>query len=568
MADEKQKIIYDVQVDTSKSTKSVNELGAGFDKLVPGVGKIQVAFKALIASPIGLMFAALAAAVGVFTAAIQKSEPILDFFEDIITGITATIDVLLLNLDKVGKILLNVLTFNFGAAADGVKELSGEISEAISLSLQWANVLRDLEDATFKFRIATADTENQIKALVIAAKNRNITFEEQEELLKEALRLERELVRVREDQARINAVAGISQIALTKGMKIGNETFKEFVDNLASSGKFNKEEMEKIVSLYEKQKQAASDSLAFEEKVANQLDAIADKRQDAIDKNLKAAEEARKFAEEINAGLEGTKATQQLAAEQARDQRLQVIRDGYQTELRLTTDFATSTAQVNKTLNTTIVKGKQEADKILVMSQLSTIQALGNLFGQFAAKSKVAAAAQALINTYLGVTQVLSAQAAPFVEPFASITRAIQVGVVLASGFNAIRNINSAPTPGFFHGGRVLSGKRITSSDGVPIYRSNGDNLLATVGIDEVILNKRQQAALGGAKTFARIGVPGFAGGGSSFQTASIANQLDSERLMLGVIQAVQRIPRTAVIIEQVTSLQNQQAEIVEQATI
>jgi len=44
--------------------------------------------------------------------------------------------------------------------------------------------------------------------------------------------------------------------------------------------------------------------------------------------------------------------------------------------------------------------------------------------------------------------------------------------------------------------------------------RSNGDNVLATVKRGEVVLNERQQAALGGAATFRSIGVPGFATGG------------------------------------------------------
>lgn len=43
---------------------------------------------------------------------------------------------------------------------------------------------------------------------------------------------------------------------------------------------------------------------------------------------------------------------------------------------------------------------------------------------------------------------------------------------------------------------------------------SNGDNVLATVKRGEVVLNKRQQAALGGAPTFRAIQVPGFAEGG------------------------------------------------------
>ena len=65
---------------------------------------------------------------------------------------------------------------------------------------------------------------------------------------------------------------------------------------------------------------------------------------------------------------------------------------------------------------------------------------------------------------------------------------------------------------GFAGGG--LSGTKVKQGMGMPIKRSNGDNLLATIKTGEVILNQHQQAALGGARTFKRIGVAGFADGG------------------------------------------------------
>jgi hypothetical protein len=91
---------------------------------------------------------------------------------------------------------------------------------------------------------------------------------------------------------------------------------------------------------------------------------------------------------------------------------------------------------------------------------------------------------------------------------------------VVADAASAIKEINSAKA--FAVGG--VTGTRINSSHGRAIRRSNGDNLLATVRTGEVILNERQQAALGGDATFRRIGVPGFAGGGGSFIGQSATN--------------------------------------------
>lgn len=69
----------------------------------------------------------------------------------------------------------------------------------------------------------------------------------------------------------------------------------------------------------------------------------------------------------------------------------------------------------------------------------------------------------------------------------------------------------------FYKGGRVkpvaLSSGRITTPPNIPT-QPGGDNVLATVKVNEVILNEEQQRRLGGAPTFRRIGVPGFADGG------------------------------------------------------
>jgi hypothetical protein len=71
----------------------------------------------------------------------------------------------------------------------------------------------------------------------------------------------------------------------------------------------------------------------------------------------------------------------------------------------------------------------------------------------------------------------------------------------------------------FFGGGKVqpvkLSDGKIVATQNIPEL-SNGDNILATVRKGEVVLNERQQKDLGGDDTFKRIGVPGFAGGGTT----------------------------------------------------
>ena len=67
----------------------------------------------------------------------------------------------------------------------------------------------------------------------------------------------------------------------------------------------------------------------------------------------------------------------------------------------------------------------------------------------------------------------------------------------------------------FAGGGRVLplGPGRIDARQNIPT-QPNGDNVLATVRVGEVILNEEQQRRLGGANVLRAIGVPGFAKGG------------------------------------------------------
>lgn len=113
------------------------------------------------------------------------------------------------------------------------------------------------------------------------------------------------------------------------------------------------------------------------------------------------------------------------------------------------------------------------------------------------------ASIQAIIFGALAFQKALASSLPP-----ANFINAALVAVATAA---QLATINAQPLA---KGGVVgISGRRVTDRQNIPA-RSNGDNVLATVKRGEVVLNQRQQTALGGARTFKQIGVPGFAGGG------------------------------------------------------
>ena len=120
-------------------------------------------------------------------------------------------------------------------------------------------------------------------------------------------------------------------------------------------------------------------------------------------------------------------------------------------------------------------------------------------------RNKARAIAQATINGALAITNILATSIDP-----TGVTTAIRVGLAAATTAAQIAVIAAQQFAG---GGVVLGNGRINRQGNIPT-QGNGDNMLATVRTGEVILNRRQQAALGGANTFSAIGVPGFQGGG------------------------------------------------------
>lgn len=123
---------------------------------------------------------------------------------------------------------------------------------------------------------------------------------------------------------------------------------------------------------------------------------------------------------------------------------------------------------------------------------------------QAKAEKKIAIA-QSIIQGSLAVLRAFNS----FPFPPLSAPQAIAAGV-----FAAAQTATIIAQP-LATGGIVgISGRRVNDRQNIP-SRANGDNVLATVRRGEVVLNERQQSALGGARTFRAIGVPGFAEGGA-----------------------------------------------------
>lgn len=121
----------------------------------------------------------------------------------------------------------------------------------------------------------------------------------------------------------------------------------------------------------------------------------------------------------------------------------------------------------------------ENEQKLMLTSD--TLGKVASLFGETTKAGKLAGSAQALINTYLGVTSVLS-NPTILPEPFGTINKIASAAVVLASGLKAVKQINSVKTPSGGGGGSIGGG--LGGSLSAPATPSF--NVVGNTGINQI----------------------------------------------------------------------------------
>jgi hypothetical protein len=245
-------------------------------------------------------------------------------------------------------------------------------------------------------------------------------------------------------------------------------------------------------------------------------------------------------------------------------QKLVGIKEGSEQEKLIVAENEAAIYDIKaKFAEATTAKSKEEGEKQKKDDQAvanAKKQSIGALFGAFSqatqaglVSAKAFTVAQLGLNTAEAIGQLTAKSEG---NPANTVTFGGAGIIQFATGLiRILANIASAKKLiGFAGGGKVLSSQYIGNGDGIPISRSNGDNLLATVKTGEVILNEEQQAALGGSQVFTKLGLKGFANGGF---TGSIPVANSSEKYFEELINAV-RTTKTVLVYEDFQAKQNE----------
>jgi hypothetical protein len=421
---------------------ALGKLGTGLEQGTSGFKAMTTQALRFIATPIGAILAAIVAVFTLLKTAISTNNELLDKFENITNAVGVVLEVIVGRVGKLGEALIALASGNFSEAIDLTSQafsgLASEIENAVRQQQLFLGASRELEDSQRALRIEAARQENVIRQLVVAAKNRNLTFDEQEDKLRQALALEQQLVEKREDIARRDLViTARTTRANAEFQQQENENFEQYLNRLITGGKLRDEEVDKIVDKIEVLEQARGSSLAFQEKVENSLAAIQEKRAVALEKQNAALQEQRDLQRAIDRQQQNVDTSVDDPLINAFETQAKVridIEDRLQKDLKDRKDKA-ATEDIIRVRKGAALEEEVERQKVAIIGNL--MGSLANLAAEDSEEHKILATAQALINTYLAATAALASGSE--INPIFGI---ISAAAAVANGLAAVAKIN------------------------------------------------------------------------------------------------------------------------------
>lgn len=384
------------------------------------------------------------------------------------------------------------LFYNFKGIADGVAQTASEFENFTEKAVEGIKEIDVLQELSNQTRIQDLRNETAIAL----AENDKLQFKYQ--LAAERQRQIRDDVTASIDD-RIKANNKLGEV-LQEQFDLQEKNAQKAIDLAKAEVAANPKSIEKKVALIEAEKNLldVKENIAgfeSEQRVnseALEIEAIDLVNSKAEAENNRAIAKKRHVANEIQDELEKLKELKDIAEQEKEleETRLQnqINRLGVGTQARQDAEQQLADFQQQKKLEINDldkkIKKEEEAREEALKNQklqlaADTFGSIAQLLGENTKAGKAAGIAQALINSYLGFTQVLAAPST-LPEPFGSIQKAISAAGILASGLQTVKKIVSTKTPG----GEAGSASASTSAPAPPQFNVVGaspENQLAEV---------------------------------------------------------------------------------------
>ena len=418
--------LENVQKETKETQDNFQELGGladgvfggaitktkGFASSIGGVIKGMKTLKgALISTGIGALIVAFGSLITFFT----KTERGADKLREAFAGIKAATDVIIDRISGLGESLTKLFKGDWRGALDSAKDqfkgLGDEIQREVELARELEKSLIAIENAEIKLITSGAELRKSIAQDKLIAEDTNKTFAERVAALDRVLASEDKLLQLELDIATQRRDTLKEQLALGESSR---EDRKEYAEVVARVSDLETESLTRQKEAFTRRQALLKEQQAFNDAYIEQ----------EIAKKLE--------------GVQKVEAVDDLALARFK------VRIEKETQLR-----AEAGTQQLKNYQ----KQKEEetkADKLTNEQKLKfagdTLGQIAGLLGANSRAGKAAASAQALINTYQGVTQVWKNETT-LPEPFGTIQKIVATATTLSSGLQAVRAINSTPIP-------------------------------------------------------------------------------------------------------------------------
>lgn len=498
--------------DFGKLKDTVGSLGPVGEQATAKMGMLNQAFNVLRANPIIAVFAAIAAVVIAIVQRMSEMEAVSDALGKAFGTLSGIINAF---VSKVLTPLIDGFVWLIENTTSGlikVLDALGVTSEETANRMgALVDTLDDLEESEKNSAIATAEANRKLQEAREIAADANLPIKQRVAALKEAAKIEREESEKVVAINRAKAAALLEQFALENGAKQKTidllrqgtiESLKAARAELLTQQNVNKDkifEIDKYIIAAENESASLSKIAKKTQAQINQIEREAERERE---QQRKDAEERRKLREE--------KAEADRIARQQRewdamkvepDQVPEVQRtklgqqfmtehgawlDNFSKD-RMQKDIANNAVTKNIDDNTTKSiedNAKKRAQAQIDAARMSgeALNALADVVGRQTAAGKTLATAQALINTYLGVSEVIRNRTV-IPEPFGTIQKIASIATILASGFSAVRNINKVQVPG---GGGGSSPSTTAVSASAPLTPATGTTTLDAQSIQNI----------------------------------------------------------------------------------
>ena len=487
------------QVNQSKATKdSKGEMisyGAAVDGVTGGAitkfRALSVGIKAATTSTKAFRIALLATgigaivvAVGTLVANLQNSEAGFNRVNKLLKQVGVVAGNVTDIFFSLGTSLFALVTRDFdlmkesfSEATDRIKNFGEETKKEIKIQGDLADQQAELTKIERQLTVDRAEANRKRAELLEKSADReNFTAKQRIKFLEEAGKIDEEITNaeIKAAEIRLNLKVEENKLSESSKQDLDDEArLKAELTNLETARlrkqravtaqittALREEQAErKAIRAKEEAEQKAEDAklqAKIEKEKADELT-----RLEAIDKIQK---EFKLKKEDEQAILESEK----LELEQAR--KLQELDDLKATEEQKASIIAFFGAKIQAAKDK---EGEEETarDELLTKQKLAlTLNTLGQvsqLLGENTAAGKAAAVAQAVINSYLGFTEVL-ANKTTIPEPFGSIQKVISAASILASGIKTVKQITSVKTPNTGGGGISIGTARGSTAAPTP----------------------------------------------------------------------------------------------------